>query len=349
MADPPNPDGLIAARLEHLFRTVHPAGRGPYTPADVAAAINADAREDVISGQYIWLLRTGRRDNPTYKHLIAISRFFGVSPMFFFDDPETERGAIPAEVAVALQDDAVRDLALRAAGLSERSLKAISDMVDSARSLQVEPPTQRSRASSRPGPHNLKLGPEIRRSRRSAPHARGVARCRTGPPAANGYLDLRGTGTPQLLDALRRAGAEAQVQVLIDRLPALGRFDLFRVTIDLAAQARDPPFGAAGGSLAIFIPGRADSVILRRRRGRGGIGCRPGRAVRAGRACPGWQASLLYCLQAAGFSLTDIDLVAVSGLGDQPPGPGEPGLHHLGINITRIRPVDHHLSHAYSA
>jgi hypothetical protein len=66
-------------------------------------------------------------------------------------------------------------------------------------------------------------------------------------------------------------------------------------------------------------------------------------------ACPGWQASLLYCLQAAVFSLTDIDLVAVSGLGDQPPGPGEPGLHHLGINITRIRPVDHHLSHAYSA
>jgi hypothetical protein len=46
--------------------------------------------------------------------------------MYFFDETETDRGAIPAEVAVVLQDDAVRDLALRAAGLSERSLKAIS-------------------------------------------------------------------------------------------------------------------------------------------------------------------------------------------------------------------------------
>ena len=139
MADAPNPDGLIASRLEHLFRTVHPADRGPYTPGDVAAAINAEAGDDVISGQYIWLLRTGRRDNPTYKHLIAISRFFGVSPMYFFDETETDRGAIPAEVAVLLQDDAVRDLALRAVGLSERSLKAISDMVDSARALQEQP------------------------------------------------------------------------------------------------------------------------------------------------------------------------------------------------------------------
>jgi hypothetical protein len=64
--------------------------------------------------------------------------------MYFFDEPETERGAIPAEVAVVLQDDAVRDLALRAAGLSEHSLKAISDMVDSARSLQAQPPSRRS-------------------------------------------------------------------------------------------------------------------------------------------------------------------------------------------------------------
>ncbi len=78
---------------------MHPADRGPCTPGDVAAAINAEAGEDVISGQYIWLLRADRRDNPTYKRLIAISRFFGVSPMYFFDESETHRGAIPAEVA----------------------------------------------------------------------------------------------------------------------------------------------------------------------------------------------------------------------------------------------------------
>jgi hypothetical protein len=54
--------------------------------------------------------------------------------MYFFDEAETNHGAISAEVVVVLHDDAVRDMALRAAGLSEHSLKAISDMVDRARS-----------------------------------------------------------------------------------------------------------------------------------------------------------------------------------------------------------------------
>jgi hypothetical protein len=127
--------GLIASRLDRLFRTVHPKDRGPYTPGEVAAAINDAAGENVISGTYVWQLRTGRRDNPTYRHLIALARFFGVSPMYFFDDAETERGAIPPEVALALQDDDVCEIALRAAGLSERSLKAIKDLIDSARAL----------------------------------------------------------------------------------------------------------------------------------------------------------------------------------------------------------------------
>jgi transcriptional regulator with XRE-family HTH domain len=130
---------LIASRLDHLFRSVHPKDRGPYTPAEVAAAINAAAGEHVIGATYIWQLRTGRRDNPTYKHLLALSRFFGVSPMYFFDGAETERGEIPPEVTVALKDDEVREIALRAAGLSEHSLKAIKAMVESARAMERIP------------------------------------------------------------------------------------------------------------------------------------------------------------------------------------------------------------------
>ena len=42
------PEGLIARRLDRLFRTVHPKDRGPYTPAEVAAAINAEAGEHMI-------------------------------------------------------------------------------------------------------------------------------------------------------------------------------------------------------------------------------------------------------------------------------------------------------------
>jgi ESX-1-secreted protein regulator len=128
--------GLLADRLDRLFRTVHPKDRGPYTHAEVAEAINAAAGDAVISATYVWQLRTGRRDNPTKKHLSALAAFFGVSPMYFFEDAEAGRGAVPAELVTALKDDSVREMALRAAGLSDRSLNAIRDMIESARAVE---------------------------------------------------------------------------------------------------------------------------------------------------------------------------------------------------------------------
>jgi transcriptional regulator with XRE-family HTH domain len=113
MADKPYPArGLLADRLDHLFRTVHPKDRGPYTPAEVAEAINKAAGEKVISSTYVWQLRTGRRGNPTQRHLSALAAFFGVSPMYFFDDTEADRDAIPAELTAALKDGEVREMAL---------------------------------------------------------------------------------------------------------------------------------------------------------------------------------------------------------------------------------------------
>ncbi|MET9759969.1 carbamoyltransferase C-terminal domain-containing protein [Streptomyces sp. NPDC006372] len=67
------------------------------------------------------------------------------------------------------------------------------------------------------------------------------------------------------------------------------------------------------------------------------------------RYSPGFEASLLYCLRAAGLTIADVDLVAVSGIGRTPPTRAETGLAHLGIDRERILPVDHHLSHAYTA
>jgi transcriptional regulator with XRE-family HTH domain len=139
------PKGFLESRLAHLFATVHPEDRGPYTPAEVAATINAQADGDkVISEVYVWQLKTGRRDNPTYRHLIALARFFGVSPAYFFPESETSRGEVPAEVAAAVRDDQIRDIALSATGLSSRSLKTIRDMVDNARALEQPAPPRRA-------------------------------------------------------------------------------------------------------------------------------------------------------------------------------------------------------------
>ena len=99
------PEGLFAERLDRLFRTVYPKDRGPYTPAEVAEAINQAAENKVVSGTYLWLLRTGQRDNPTMKHLIAIARFFGVPPTYFFPDDAMQQDAVPAELALTPRED----------------------------------------------------------------------------------------------------------------------------------------------------------------------------------------------------------------------------------------------------
>jgi ESX-1-secreted protein regulator len=50
-----------------------------------------------------------------------------------------QQGAVPAELTTALRDDKVRDMALRAAGLSDRSLKAITEMISNARAVEGLP------------------------------------------------------------------------------------------------------------------------------------------------------------------------------------------------------------------
>jgi hypothetical protein len=59
--------------------------------------------------------------------------------MYFFDDAEAGRDTGQAELITALKDDAVREMALRAAGLSDRSLQAIRDMIESARAVEGMP------------------------------------------------------------------------------------------------------------------------------------------------------------------------------------------------------------------
>lgn len=133
--DPRPRERLIATRLDYLFRTVHPRDRGPYTPAEVADAINKAAEEKVISSTYVWQLRTGRKDNPTYKHLVALSRFFEVPPAYFFDDGDLP-GGISARALAAFRNDKAREVALRSIGLSERSIKVILEMIENARDLE---------------------------------------------------------------------------------------------------------------------------------------------------------------------------------------------------------------------
>lgn len=127
----------FAERLDHLFLHEHPHTRGPFSPREVADAINQAAGEAIISHSYIWQLRTGKKDNPTRTHIQALAAFFKVSPLYFFDDEDGEQ-AEPA-LKRALRDTEVRDTALLAAGLSQQTLQTIKDMLARARTLEGLP------------------------------------------------------------------------------------------------------------------------------------------------------------------------------------------------------------------
>lgn len=131
-------EGVLAARVDHLFRTVRADDGGEYTFEEVAEAIRAKGGP-TISATYLWQLRKGVRDNPTKRHVEALASFFGVPPAYFFDDAEAAR--IDAELALlnALRDAPVRQLALRARGLSDKSLATIAEMVERVRELEGLP------------------------------------------------------------------------------------------------------------------------------------------------------------------------------------------------------------------
>lgn len=134
--------GVVARRLDHLFRTVRPGNRGPFTHKEVADAINAHAGARIISPNYLWQLRKGERTEPSHSRLVAISRFFGVDVSYFSDDDAAGRADEQLELLAAIRDQGVRRIALRAAGLSPGSLRAILAMIENARELEGLPGDQ---------------------------------------------------------------------------------------------------------------------------------------------------------------------------------------------------------------
>ena len=94
------------------------------------------------------VLRKGLRDNPTKKHLEALAEFFGVSPVYFFDDAAAARIDAELELLAALRDAGVRQLALRAHGLSPASLTTLAHMIERVRELEGLPDAPRAQASA---------------------------------------------------------------------------------------------------------------------------------------------------------------------------------------------------------
>ena len=137
IATPQPKDTLLARRLKHLYATTIP-GNGKKECSDqvVADAVNAMAGERLTGRTHLYQLRTGRSDNPTCKLILALSRFFGVSPGYLFPDEDTARGEFSAEVEAALRAEDVQNMVLKAATLSEPMRETILRMIVIAQKIE---------------------------------------------------------------------------------------------------------------------------------------------------------------------------------------------------------------------
>ena len=121
----------FSARLNRLFDTVYPPGRGPHTSAEVIAALKSEGI--TMSAPYLSQLRSGNRTNPSSATMAALANFFRIKPAYFTDDEYYEKLDGELSWLMTMRDEGVRRIAVRASGLSAEAQHDIAQRVDELR------------------------------------------------------------------------------------------------------------------------------------------------------------------------------------------------------------------------
>ena len=121
----------FADRLNRLFDTVYPPGRGPHTSAEVVTALKAEGL--TMSAPYLSQLRSGNRTNPSNATMAALANFFRIRPEFFTDDAYYAKLDQELTLLAGLRDEGVRRVAARAIGLSPEAQRDVVEKVDELR------------------------------------------------------------------------------------------------------------------------------------------------------------------------------------------------------------------------
>lgn len=87
----------FAARLNRLFDTVYPPGRGPYCSEDLVHALAMRGLR--LSSPYLSQLRSGQRVKPSLEILDMIAEFFGIRSDYFTDRDEAYRRHLEDELS----------------------------------------------------------------------------------------------------------------------------------------------------------------------------------------------------------------------------------------------------------
>ena len=121
----------FAARLNRLFDTVYPPGRGPHTSAEVISALKSEGV--TMSAPYLSQLRSGNRTNPSATTMTALANFFRIKPEYFTDDDYYEKLDKELTWLVNMRDEGVRRIASRTVGLSPEAQQNVVERVDELR------------------------------------------------------------------------------------------------------------------------------------------------------------------------------------------------------------------------
>jgi transcriptional regulator with XRE-family HTH domain len=113
----------FADRLNRLFDAIYPPGRGPYSAAEVVAALNA--RGVRTSSAYLSQLRTGARTNPSVFTMAAFAEFFGVETAYFTDEGYFARMDVELSWLITARDEGIRRVATRLVGLSPEAMEEV--------------------------------------------------------------------------------------------------------------------------------------------------------------------------------------------------------------------------------
>ncbi|MGL4305253.1 MAG: transcriptional regulator [Mycobacteriaceae bacterium] len=131
----------FADRLNKLFDTVYPPGRGPHTSAEVIAALKAEGV--TMSAPYLSQLRSGNRTNPSKATLAALANFFRIKKEYFTNDDYARKLDAELEWLANMRDEGIRRIASRTLGLSPHAQQKISQTVDKYRTQEgLDAPVQ---------------------------------------------------------------------------------------------------------------------------------------------------------------------------------------------------------------
>jgi transcriptional regulator with XRE-family HTH domain len=141
MAEEPAVDaqGLARRLNDAIDAHYHPRKR----PSDEKMATEittlAGSKEKGISGVYLWQLRKGKVDNPQTAKLRAIANWLGLGVEDLLRDEVDENARKKEKLLALLSREKVRYMALRADGLSDKSIDGIIAMIESARDIEGLP------------------------------------------------------------------------------------------------------------------------------------------------------------------------------------------------------------------